>query len=206
MEEVKTKLVITKEDYDMLLTGCAIVPRGDDTYSLRVNIDNTDIAYYIDISDVIFSTFEDEQHSSDIIIRKKTTYSSKELKTTYETFKSNFPTTDRHHNFVKSRVLRVDPGKKAFGNYKKLISDYNIKPEDILNAMQYEVWWRCKVSLKDGKNRLTYMQGMAAWLNNVENVKTQLEEIAEDQSYHQFREEHGTNVLKEIETNVFNDL
>jgi hypothetical protein len=56
---------------------------------------------------------------------------------------------------------------------KRMDEGYDI--ENIINAVKYEVWWRVNESKKTNDNKLQYMRGMEAWINDTENLDSMIE-------------------------------
>jgi hypothetical protein len=107
---------------------------------------------------------------------------SSEIKVRFEEFKNTFPSSDKINGFVRTRNMRTDPQSVSITRYKKLVYNHNLHPDAILQALKYEVDWRTKSSYVDNENKLKYMSGMSAWLNNPTNIKTQYEESLHDDS------------------------
>ena len=54
--------------------------------------------------------------------------------------------------------------------------------EAVQNAVRYEVWFRVKSS-QVSDNKLEFMQGLEAWLNNTSNVDAMIERSQESNEY-----------------------
>ncbi len=52
----------------------------------------------------------------------------------------------------------------------------------VLNAIKYEVWFRKKGSIIND-NKLEFMQGLEAWLNNTSNVEAMIERSISSNEY-----------------------
>lgn len=90
---------------------------------------------------------------------------------------ANFPTSDGFDNFPETRSdLLKDTKNVAKSRYIVLRTQHKLSADDIIKALRHEVERRKKASILKGYNDLTYMNGLPAWLNNVTNIKGQLED------------------------------
>lgn len=137
----------------------------------------------ITIASASYNDIPDNIESKNSITKDNKKIKIKQLNEEFMSFIKDFPTTDAHNGFPKSRDLKKDSGNTAFTRYRTLREDYQFEAEDILNAMKYEKYWRIKQSLATNENLLKYMRGLSAWLNDKINIMTQLEQMQHDDSY-----------------------
>lgn len=144
----------------------------------RMNVHGFDFKVYAEIDDIPAKPEEKETKKLyNAHINKS------EIKKYYNDFNNAFPNSDRFDGFPKSRTLKSDPNNLGFRRYCALIQQHNITPEQIKSALDYEVYYRKKESRRVGDNQMKYMRASAAWLNDVVNINTQLEELANDKDY-----------------------
>jgi hypothetical protein len=190
-------MIIQDEDFlNNLIVKKILRPVNNNKYVLT--IDNENIELYVSLNDYKKELQKELDKSFKEIETKKTNkYSSSEIKKKYEEFVSSFPTTDKHSNHSKTRNLKTDSGKKGLSRFTEIVNKYDIDPDSIIKAMNYEVEWRKKASLNSKDNKLTFMKGMAAWLNDVVNIKTQIEELENNDK------EQGSN---KTNISMYNDI
>jgi hypothetical protein len=95
------------------------------------------------------------------------------LDTWYNMIKDEFPTNAGAHLGIDGRNLRTGNKAKVKKRIQTLIDEsYNM--DAVLKAIKYEVWFR-KKSSSTNDNKLDFMQGLEAWLNNTTNIDAMIE-------------------------------
>lgn len=176
--------ILVLEDKDILsqlIEKRVLKPFSGKQY--RMNIEGILFDVYSDIDDIKTAENNDDKNTSSNVKLHNGHINLKQLKDHYNKFLSSFPVSDKFDSFRKNRTLRSDPMNVGFDRYRKLVQEHNIHPDHILSALEYEVYYRKKESRVQNENLMKYMQGLGPWLNNVVNIKTQLEEIENDEEY-----------------------
>lgn len=102
----------------------------------------------------------------EVTIKNKFFTDNQDLDERFEEFWKAYPSSDKFSVFPRSRILRTskDKCKKL---YTKIISS-GVEPDDLLNAINFEVKMRKKTSALEGRNDFKYMKAIPTWLNNKE--------------------------------------
>lgn len=140
----------------------------------------------IEIPMIIKDTDEYNEENPDINLEApEEDVSPKTIDQWYEVFKDEFPSNDKYGPFPKTRAMKKDPGDKGLKRFRDLVNKEGMTPESIIEAMKYEVWWRKKASTTN--NLLKYMPALQPWLNDASNISNQLEEMADDEGYKEYK-------------------
>lgn len=157
-------LKCTKEELNTLIKKCIVEYNGL-TYSLLTKEYNgSSIELSIDFEEVSGLYTETK-------ISSKTNVSVEDA---YALIRKAFP-VDINSFFAMrgGRSLRTGRPQKCKEHIKTLMAE-GLTPQNIVSAIEYEVETRVSRSTPRD-NQLQYMQGMEAWLNNSENVRTMYE-------------------------------
>jgi|TARA_R110000868_G_scaffold396698_1_gene668982 hypothetical protein len=106
--------------------------------------------------------FIGEDNKSPRIVKRKP------LVTDFEEWWKNYPTTDsftyNNRTFKGSRSLRRAKNDCKV-KFKSIINEGEYTPEQLIDALKYEVKVKVERSVKEGKNIMSYMQGSVPYLN-----------------------------------------
>ena len=167
-----SKLVCTEEFLNELVKQSIIEPQGDNKFILYTKANLIGECYPITINCDLNTTAE-----SISITENK----SKSLEEWYDLIRVEFPTNAGAHLSIDGRNLRSGNKTRIKKRIQTLIEEsYNM--EAVQNAVRYEVWFRVKAS-QVSDNKLEFMQGLEAWLNNTSNVDAMIERSMESNEY-----------------------
>lgn len=82
----------------------------------------------------------------------------------FETWWEFFPSNDAHGNYSPRRLVKTGSKQKAKALYMNIVSNKNITSEFLLTALEKEIEFRKKNSVKE--NQLSYLQSPITWLTN----------------------------------------
>lgn len=172
---------------DSLIQSGALKPIGSKEYIININGISFSVCKELDHLKHILQNKEDDNKTNSKSSKSKTLFnnhiSRDKLKSEYERFLNIFPSSDMFDNFRRTRTLKSDARNQGFSRFSELVQDHNILPERIIEALQYELYWRKKESIATNENKLTYMRASTAWLNDIINIKNQLEQKDNDKDY-----------------------
>ena len=118
-----------------------------------------------------------DSDNDSIITVKENGMKNKSIKEIYLLYRACFPTNIEEaigKEDDAGRSLRSGNKDRITERLKKRIDEgYDV--ENIINAIKYEVWWRVNESKKTNDNKLQYMRGMEAWINDTENLDSMIE-------------------------------
>lgn len=174
-------MILSPEMVDRMIKEKLLKPAGTNEYLFCPFGNDNCISVFHAISHVPAVAKKISRVSNDLehITREK-------LQQEYDELLALFPASDKIDGFPKSRTLRTKPSyvRDPLMNYTELRTKYGLTYEQIKNALDYEIFSRTKESHEQGKNVLTYMKSFGSWINDVTNIKTQLELREDDAAYH----------------------
>lgn len=193
------KLILSKEEADDLVKKCVLIPIKDKVFKMQIPYPDKNKKVYVytevhtEEQEVSVSTLIKDEEKEEANNNK----SEKSLKEWFEEFREQFPTSDAHGTWVKTRPsMRSDRGRKAFGRFKDLVNKEDLYPEDIIAAMKYDVWVRKSGSKVAGKNLMKFMPGLQPWLNDPGYIKGLIESMQSDEVYKAATNDQKGNKIK----------
>ncbi len=167
----------SKEFLNELISHQLIEPKGNGKFvintkpNLRGEVLQIPVIYVDNHNELT-----DGDNDSTITV-KENGMKDKSIKEIYLLYRACFPTNIEEaigKEDDTGRSLRSGNKDRITERLKKRIDEgYNI--ENIINAVKYEVWWRVNESKKTNDNKLQYMRGMEAWINDTENLDSMIE-------------------------------
>jgi hypothetical protein len=167
----------SKEFLNELISHQLIEPKGNGKFvintkpNLRGEVLQIPVIYVDNHNELT-----DGDNDSSITV-KENGMKDKSIKEIYLLYRACFPTNIEEaigKEDDAGRSLRSGNKDRITERLKKRIDEgYNI--ENIINAVKYEVWWRVNESKKTNDNKLQYMRGMEAWINDTENLDSMIE-------------------------------
>lgn len=178
MNQKEAELKCSKEFLNELISHQLVEPKGNGKFvintkpNLRGEI--LEIPIYYTESDVDSNQNEENQT---VELNSKPGKKYEDIKELYAAYRVCFPTNieeaiGRENN--DGRSLRSGSKEKIIKRLKERITD-GYDAETIINAVKYEVWWRTNESKRTGDNKLQFMRGMEAWINDTENMESMIE-------------------------------
>lgn len=168
-----SKLVCTKEFLNDLVKQSIIEPQGNNEFILYTKANLIGECYPITISCDVNTSVKAGNKFAD--------NNSKNLNEWYDIIRVEFPTNAGAHLSIDGRNLRSGNKTKIKKRIQALIEEsYNM--EAVQNAIRFEVWFRVKGSTVNN-NKLDFMQGLEAWLNNTSNIDAMIERSQESNEY-----------------------
>jgi hypothetical protein len=175
---MNAEIKCSKEFLNELILHQVIEPRGNGKFVI-----NTKPNLKGDILQIPIQYYEIEQEVNlfdiepDEISIKQSSNKTKNIKDWYMLYRNCFPINienaiGKENN--DGRSLRTGNKDKIMKKLKERMDDgYDI--EKLINSVKYEVWWRINESKKTGDNKLQFMRGMEAWVNDTENLDAMIE-------------------------------
>jgi hypothetical protein len=167
----------SKEFLNELISHQLIEPKGNGKFvintkpNLRGEVLQIPVIYIDDHNELTNS-----DNDSTITV-KENGMKNKSIKEIYLLYRACFPTNIEEaigKEDDTGRSLRSGNKDRITERLKKRIDEgYDV--ENIINAIKYEVWWRVNESKKTNDNKLQYMRGMEAWINDTENLDSMIE-------------------------------
>jgi hypothetical protein len=207
-------LTLSKDEFESLKNDGFIIPNSNSNHYVNLHSYKLLEFYEVEVSinekeSISYEVEVDNNINVPLVSEKKHKANSVEdinhpLWNDFLEFKSSFPSNDSFSNFKMTRILRQDKHfiengirhSKAFDNYIKVRESVITNKEDLLNIMLYEVNWRKTVSKRINDNKLTYMSGLTAWLNDYENIHGMNDLMKDDK----------TDLLADENVSIFTDL
>lgn len=180
MNQKEAELKCSKEFLNELITHQVIEPRGTGKFvintkpNLRGEMLQIPI-YYVEIEEKDSIDNNDDTDKPELNIKQGEKI--KNIKDVYALYRLCFPTN------IEEAVGKEDNNGRSLrsGNKEKIMKklkdrlDEGYLVENIINAVKYEVWWRTTEAKRTGDNKLQYMRGMEAWINDTENLDSMVE-------------------------------
>jgi hypothetical protein len=166
----------SKEFLNELISHQLIEPKGNGKFVINTKPNLRGEVLQIPVIYVENETEKTDGEPSEISI-KESSIKNKSIKEIYLLYRACFPT-----NIEEAIGKEDDTGRSLRSGNKDRITErlkkrmdegYDI--ENIINAVKYEVWWRVNESKKTNDNKLQYMRGMEAWINDTENLDSMIE-------------------------------
>jgi hypothetical protein len=166
----------SKEFLNELISHQLIEPKGNGKFVINTKPNLRGEVLQIPVIYVENETEKTDSEPSEISI-KESSIKNKSIKEIYLLYRACFPT-----NIEEAIGKEDDTGRSLRSGNKDRITErlkkrmdegYDI--ENIINAVKYEVWWRVNESKKTNDNKLQYMRGMEAWINDTENLDSMIE-------------------------------
>lgn len=168
-----TKLICTLEFLNDLIKESIIEPQGNGEFRLYTKANLKGHSYPINITC--------DHNVEHIEVEEVFDNSMYTLDKWYNLIKDEFPTNSAKHLFKEGRNLRSGTKSRVKKNIEKLIDEsYNMMA--VIQAIKYEVWFRVKDS-SVSDNKLDFMQGMEAWLNNTSNIDAMIDRSNESNEF-----------------------
>lgn len=169
------KLICTKEFLNNLIKESIIEPQGNNKFVIYTKANLKGESYPITIS------CSHDVSPEDVTVDEIIDNSIYSLDQWYNLIRIEFPTNAGAHLNTHGRNLRTGNKTKIKKRIQALIDEsYNLTA--VLNAIKYEVWFRKKGSIIND-NKLEFMQGLEAWLNNTSNVEAMIERSISSNEY-----------------------
>lgn len=176
MNQKEAELKCSKEFLNELISHQLIEPRGNGRFVINTKPNLRGEILQIPIYYVNEEVGDDNNESPELsIIQPKSKY--KDVKDVYSTYRLCFPTNIEEaigKDNADGRSLRSGNKEKIMKKLKERMDD-GYDPENIINAVKYEVWWRKNEYKRTGENKLQFMRGMEAWINDTENLDSMIE-------------------------------
>lgn len=161
-------LKCSEEDLNNLIKQSIIEPGGNNTFILYTKANLKGQCYPVLID------YDEADIDIPTIKRLENNNSVKTLENWYKEFRLTFPTNASEHLGIEDGTnLRVGNKTKIKKSLQKLI-DEGFAMQDVLEAAQYEVWFRIKQSTAS-ENKLEFMKRMQTWVNDESNLEVMIE-------------------------------
>ena len=185
------KLDVNDEEFNILLKNKLLTFVEKDVYQISLKPDTKHDMKFLNVN-----VSSETQTVSEVKPKKQT------VDTLYKDYMTCFPNDINKLLGLTSDGVSLRTGKKdtIITRLKARISE-GIEPDDILNAVRYEVWYRTKSSLKkqniESDNDLQYMQRAEAWINNTVNLDTMIQRSKLSTEYNNIKPETNGVVTKQ---------
>lgn len=167
------KLTCTEYELNELVKQSIIEPQGEGAFKLYTKPNLKGESYPVIVAC--------DLNADNIEVDEVIDNSIHSLEGWYNTLKELFPTNTGKHLSLDGRNLRTGNKSRIKKNIEKLI-DESINLSAVVFAIKFEVWWRMKNSTV-ADNKLDFMQGMEAWLNNSTNIEAMIERGQESNEF-----------------------
>lgn len=192
------KLICTKQELDELITHNIVEPKGNGEFLIYAKANLMGVNHSIDI---VIDNIDKVTRTSPAKVEasKKIVDDNKTLSEWYDELRDVFPTdTEKPFGREGGRNLRSGSKDLIITRLAKL-QDTGYSLRAVVNAAKYDVWYRINSSL--GDNKLEFMQGLVAWLNNTGNIDAMIDRglnSSEFQAYLENNNGENNNTAREI--------